>query len=236
MKILAIDLGKMKSVACDYESETARTEPAILEDLFRRHQPDGVVIDVGPAAGWVTDLAARMKIELQVANPSHQAWRWRGVKNKTDRVDAVKLAQLSTIRIGSRTVGKWAPTPVWLRACSSRGRWTEREASPAQAIDICDPSWWKSVGWGVCVQNKNTSSSCLRAFVVNSFLFLQARSSDADARGTDPSGFLSLRTRYPLALSPQSLILQPCTNTAASWAGLSTSRNGSTRVSSARSR
>ena len=39
MKILAIDLGKMKSVACDYESETAahrfetvRTEPAILED------------------------------------------------------------------------------------------------------------------------------------------------------------------------------------------------------------
>ncbi|MCH8147815.1 MAG: IS110 family transposase, partial [Planctomycetes bacterium] len=75
MKILAIDLGKMKSVACDYESETARTEPAILEDLFRRHQPDGVVIDVGPAAGWVTDLAARMKIELQVANPSHQAWR-----------------------------------------------------------------------------------------------------------------------------------------------------------------
>ncbi|MCH8148795.1 MAG: IS110 family transposase, partial [Planctomycetes bacterium] len=66
MKILAIDLGKMKSVACDYESETAahsfetaRTEPAILEDLFRRHQPDRVVIEVGPAAGRVTDLAAR---------------------------------------------------------------------------------------------------------------------------------------------------------------------------------
>ncbi len=71
MKILAIDLGKMKSVACDYESETAagrfetgRTEPAILEHLSRRHRPDSVVIEVGPAAGWVTDLAARMKIEL----------------------------------------------------------------------------------------------------------------------------------------------------------------------------
>ncbi len=85
MKILAVDLGKVKSVACDYESQTAahqfetvRTEPTILEDLFRRHRPDRVVIEVGPAAGWITDLAARMKIELQVANPSHQGWRWRG--------------------------------------------------------------------------------------------------------------------------------------------------------------
>ncbi len=120
MKILAIDLGKVKSVACDYESETAahrfetvRTEPAILEDLFRRHRPDRVVIEVGPAAGWVTDLAARMKIELQVANPSHQAWRWRGVKNKTDRVDAVKLAQLSSVnqlpqvKLPSKEVREW---------------------------------------------------------------------------------------------------------------------------------
>jgi len=40
-----------------------------------------------PAAGWIADLAARMKIELQVANPSHQGWRWRSVKKKTDRVD-----------------------------------------------------------------------------------------------------------------------------------------------------
>lgn len=120
MKILAIDLGKMKSVACDYESETAehqfetvRTEPAILEDLFRRRRPDRVVIEVGPAAGWVTDLAARMKIELQVANPSHQGWRWRCVKKKTDRVDAVKLAQLSSVnqlpqvQLPSKEVREW---------------------------------------------------------------------------------------------------------------------------------
>jgi len=120
MKILAIDLGKVKSVACDYESQTAvhrfetvRTEPAILEDLFRRRGPDRVVIEVGPAAGWITDLAARMKIELQVANPSHQGWRWRGVKNKTDRVDAVKLAQLSSVnqlpqvKLPSKEVREW---------------------------------------------------------------------------------------------------------------------------------
>jgi transposase len=120
MKILAVDLGKVKSVACDYESETAAhqfetvgTEPAILEDLFRRRSPDRVVIEVGPAAGWITDLAARMKIELQVANPSHQGWRWRGVKTKTDRVDAVKLAQLSSVnqlpqvKLPSKEVREW---------------------------------------------------------------------------------------------------------------------------------
>ena len=47
MKIPAIDLGKVKSVACDYENrttahqfETARTGPVILEDLLRRRRPD----------------------------------------------------------------------------------------------------------------------------------------------------------------------------------------------------
>ncbi len=104
MKILAVDLGKAKSVACDYESptgshefETVGTTPALLEDLFRRRCPDRVVIEVGSSAGWITDLSARMGIELQVANPSHQGWRWRSVKKKTDRVDALKLAELSSV-------------------------------------------------------------------------------------------------------------------------------------------
>lgn len=62
MKILAMDLEEMKSVARDDESETAayrfetvRTEPAIPGDLFRRHRLDRVVIEVGSAAGWVTE-------------------------------------------------------------------------------------------------------------------------------------------------------------------------------------
>ena len=120
MRILAIDLGKVKSVACDYDSETAehrfetvRTEPAILEDLFRRYRPDRVVIEVGPAAGWMTDLVARMEIPLEVANPSHEGWRWRGVKKKTDRVDALKLARLSSahqlpqVTLPSKEVREW---------------------------------------------------------------------------------------------------------------------------------
>ena len=58
MKILAVDLGKVKSVARDYESptgshefETVRTSPVILADLFRRRRPDRVVIEVGWSAG-----------------------------------------------------------------------------------------------------------------------------------------------------------------------------------------
>jgi transposase len=120
MNILAIDLGKVKSVACDYRSETGehgfetvRTGVAVLEDLFHRRSPDRVVIEVGAPAGWITDLAARMGIELQVANPSHQGWRWRGVKTKTDRVDALKLAQLSAVNqlplveVPSKEVREW---------------------------------------------------------------------------------------------------------------------------------
>jgi len=74
MKVLAVDLGTMKSVACDFESETSqhvfetvRTTPQALEELFVGRRPDRVVIEVCPSAGWITDLAARLQIELQVA-------------------------------------------------------------------------------------------------------------------------------------------------------------------------
>jgi transposase len=53
------------------------------------------VIEIGPLAGWVSDIVRSMKIDLQVANANHDAWRWRKVKAKTDRLDALKLARLS---------------------------------------------------------------------------------------------------------------------------------------------
>ena len=120
MKILAVDLGKVKSVACDFVTETGEhvfetchTTVEALEDLLVRRRPDRVVIEVGPAAGWISDLSARSRIELQVANPSHQGWRWRSVKKKTDRVDALKLAQLSAVNqlplvnVPSKEVREW---------------------------------------------------------------------------------------------------------------------------------
>ena len=53
-------------------------------------QPDRVVIEVGSAAGWVKDLCETLAVAIEVANPQYEAWRWKGVKRKTDKDDAPK--------------------------------------------------------------------------------------------------------------------------------------------------
>ncbi len=104
MKILALDLGKYKTVGCDYEGETGShcfkgsfTTPAALQRLVQEVKPDRVVIEVCNIAGWVCDLLRGMGVEVQVANTSDDAWRWRKVKKKNDRCDALKAAQLSAV-------------------------------------------------------------------------------------------------------------------------------------------
>lgn len=104
MKILSLDLGKYKTVACDYEAETGKhrfrgslTAPAALQQLVKEARPDRVVIEVCNIAGWVCDMLRGMGVEVQVANTSDDAWRWRKVKKKNDRQDALKAAQLSAV-------------------------------------------------------------------------------------------------------------------------------------------
>src|ERR1700752_880250 len=101
MKILSLDLGKYKTVGCDYERERGRhgfrgsvTAPAALAQVVKEVKPDRVVSEVCNIAGWVSDLLRGMGVEVQVANTSDDAWRWRKVKKKNDRSDALKLAQL----------------------------------------------------------------------------------------------------------------------------------------------
>jgi transposase len=102
MKILALDLGKSKSAVCIFDSVTAEhrftaipTTPFRVLDLIEREHPDRVVFEVGTSAGWVHDVAVGQGCRVQVANPNHEGWRWRNVKRKTDRLDALKLAKLS---------------------------------------------------------------------------------------------------------------------------------------------
>jgi transposase len=104
MRILALDLGKYKTVGCDYERESGRhrfrtclTTPAALAQLVQEVKPDRVVIEVCNIAGWVCDLLREMGVAVQVANTSEDAWRWRKVKKKNDRCDALKVAQLSAV-------------------------------------------------------------------------------------------------------------------------------------------
>src|SRR6266581_8526154 len=104
MKILALDLGKYKTVACEYEAESGRhrfatvlTTPKALHDLIVDREPQRVVIEICSIAGWVGDLVRSLGIELQVANTSDERWQWRKVKQKNDRRDALKAAQLSAV-------------------------------------------------------------------------------------------------------------------------------------------
>jgi len=119
-RILAIDLGKFKSVACLYDADSAdavfqavQTRPDTFYELFLELKPDRVVFEVCGTAGWIHDLAVELGFAVQVANPQHEAWRWKKVKRKTDRGDALKLARLSamnqlpTVYMPDRRTRQW---------------------------------------------------------------------------------------------------------------------------------
>jgi transposase len=120
MKILALDLGKSKMVGCVYDDQShehrfdsAPLDMGTLRQILDVEHPDRVVIEVSPSAGWVGEVVRQAGVALQVANPNHEGWRWRNVKRKTDRLDALKLAQLSASRqlpqvhLPQRNVRQW---------------------------------------------------------------------------------------------------------------------------------
>ena len=107
--IIALDLGKYKSVACvmdaatrAHEFETVATTPAALHAMLAaRAGADParalVALEACDGAGWVHDLAAALGCRVAVANANHEAWRWRRVKRKTDRDDALRLARMALL-------------------------------------------------------------------------------------------------------------------------------------------
>jgi len=118
--ILAIDLGKYKSVACVHAEasgtfhftslETTRSE---LQRLLARHRPTVVIIEACLLAGWVHDLCAELGIRCLVANTASEAWKFKHLKRKTDRDDAQRLAQLylleqlPTVTLPPTSVRQW---------------------------------------------------------------------------------------------------------------------------------
>lgn len=100
--ILGLDLGKFKSVGClldpvtgTHRFVTIPTSPADLRTLLGETAPPRLVIEACNIAGWVHDLARSLSIEVEVANTNNEAWKWKRVKRKTDRDDALKLAMMS---------------------------------------------------------------------------------------------------------------------------------------------
>jgi len=103
-KILAIDLGKFKSVTCLLETATNQTEfwtmstdRHYLMTVLKNYDPDLVVIESCGLAGWVNDVCSEAGYEVLVCNPNQEAWKWKHVKRKTDRDDALKLAKLAAL-------------------------------------------------------------------------------------------------------------------------------------------
>jgi len=104
MNILALDIGKFNTVYCDYICESGehefgrvKTTPQAIHDLIVDKEPERVVMEVCSIAGWIVDIARALGKDTEVANTSHDAWRWKNVKKKTDKEDALKLAKLSAM-------------------------------------------------------------------------------------------------------------------------------------------
>jgi transposase len=99
--ILALDLGKYKSVAClspdaaaEPRFEAVTTSRGELLRLFARHRPRVVLVEACALAGWVYDLCRELGLDCRVANTASEAWKFKHAKRKTDRDDARRLAEL----------------------------------------------------------------------------------------------------------------------------------------------
>ena len=129
MSILAMDLGQSKSVFVFRNEQgeerfgTFNTQSDSLRKVLARHRPTLVVLEVGPLAAMVHDLAVELGLGVIVADTSQDAWSWRNVKRKTDRDDALKLlrlamvGQLNPVHVPTATMRQW------------RGLLTAREAT-----------------------------------------------------------------------------------------------------------
>jgi transposase len=102
--ILAIDLGRYKSVACVYDRRThghtfrkVDMTPEAVDRLLARHPGAVVVVEACANAGWVHDRAAAAGHPVKVANTAAEGWKFRHRKRKTDRDDALRLAELEAI-------------------------------------------------------------------------------------------------------------------------------------------
>jgi transposase len=118
--ILAIDLGKYKSVACvhdqangEFSFTTFETTRAELRTLVGKIQPAVVIIEACLLAGWVRDLCDALGLRCLVANTASEAWKFKHLKRKTDKDDALRLAQLyqldqlPTVTLPPTAVRQW---------------------------------------------------------------------------------------------------------------------------------
>ncbi|MEM7315176.1 MAG: IS110 family transposase, partial [Planctomycetota bacterium] len=102
MNILAIDLGKYNSMCCffdtcsrEYKFCNTQTTRGYLEKFLAGRQIDLVVMEACGPSGWVSELCQQLGYPTLVCSTNEEAWRWKNVKRKTDKDDALKLARMA---------------------------------------------------------------------------------------------------------------------------------------------
>ena len=55
------------------------------------------MIEACTLSGWVHDLCGELGVPCRVANTAAEAWKYKHAKRKTDRDDALRLAQLQAL-------------------------------------------------------------------------------------------------------------------------------------------
>ena len=88
--IIALDLGKFKTVACvmdvatrQHLFETIAMSPANVHELVARDASASpaatlVVFETCDTAGWVHDVCTALGVSTIVVNANDERWRWRG--------------------------------------------------------------------------------------------------------------------------------------------------------------
>jgi transposase len=139
--ILAIDLGKYKSVACVHDPDSGEfrfttfdTSRSELQKLIGRDRPGVVIIEACLLAGWVHDLCVELGVRCLVANTASEAWKFKHLKRKTDKDDALRLAQLYLLdQLPTVTL---PPTEVrqWRSLIACRQTWVGRRIAVQNRI------------------------------------------------------------------------------------------------------
>ena len=123
MKILALDIGKYKSVGCDYEAETGRhsfatvaTTPQALHDLMMESEPDRVVIETMAGFDCLSATVGAAADEDQESPSRSVAARRSDLAAGTESVDANRDGRLAGV--GQATLRELAERAVAWRVGS----------------------------------------------------------------------------------------------------------------------
>ena len=103
--ILAIDLGKFNSMCCFFDPQsqakrfqTVPTDRGYLRSFLAAQSVGLIVFEACGPSGWLHDLCQELGLKTLVCSTNEEAWQWKHVKRKTDKDDALKLAQMANLK------------------------------------------------------------------------------------------------------------------------------------------